>query len=56
MRSPEIENQIRQKIYRNFIIYIDANDNGVSKINDKEFAHVPTTLWNRISKLGPMWW
>lgn len=38
------------------MIYVDANDNGVEKVHDKQFAHVPTSLWARISKLNPMWW
>lgn len=43
-------------MYKNFVIYVDANDNGVMKISEKEYSHVPTTLWSRISKLNPMWW
>jgi uncharacterized UPF0160 family protein len=31
----EIIAQIKEKVYEGFIIYVDANDNGVSKINDK---------------------
>lgn len=47
--------QIRQKIYKHFIIYVDANDNGVDKVYDKEVS-TPTTLWSRIAKINPMWW
>ena len=54
--TQEIVNDIREKIYKNFIIYVDANDNGIDKVNDKEFVSVPTTLWSRIAKINPMWW
>jgi uncharacterized UPF0160 family protein len=56
IRTPKIEEDIREKVYKNFVIYVDANDNGVMKISEKEYSHVPTTLWSRISKLNPMWW
>lgn len=52
----EILKYIQEKIYNSFIIYVDANDNGVSKIEGKEVAGVPTTLWGRVAKLNPMWW
>ena len=52
----EIIKRITEKIYENFIRYVDANDNGVSKIGEKEVSGVPTTLWRRVGKLNPMWW
>lgn len=55
-RDKKIEEDIREKIYKNFIIYIDANDNGVDLVQEKPFLHVPTTLWSRVAKLNPMWW
>jgi uncharacterized UPF0160 family protein len=54
--TAEIITDIREKIYKSFIIYIDANDNGVDLVHDKEFLHVPSTLWSRVSRLNPMWW
>ena len=56
INNAEIAKEITEKIYKNFIIYIDANDNGIDKVRDKEIAGVPTTLWSRITKLNPMWW
>ena len=53
--EPIINEEI-EKIYKNFIIYVDANDNGVDKVNDKDVSALPTTLWNRIGKINPMWW
>jgi len=38
------------------IIYADANDNGIDKIEEKDVSSVPTTLWSRVAKLNPMWW
>jgi uncharacterized UPF0160 family protein len=38
------------------VIYVDANDNGVDKVYDKDVAAVPTTLWSRVAKVNPMWW
>ena len=35
---------------------MDANDNGVDKVNDKDVSSVPTTLWARVAKANPMWW
>jgi uncharacterized UPF0160 family protein len=35
---------------------VDANDNGVDKVNEKDVAAVPTTLWSRVAKINPMWW
>lgn len=33
--TQEISDDIREKIYKNFIIYVDANDNGIDKVHDK---------------------
>ena len=54
--GPEIEFEVREKIYKNFIIYVDAIDNGVDKVNEKDITSVPSTLWGRVAKLNPMWW
>lgn len=35
---------------------MDANDNGVEKVRDKDVSAVPSTLWARVGKLNPMWW
>ncbi len=43
-------------MYKDFVIYVDANDNGVDKVNDKDVSGVPGTLWTRVAKLNPMWW
>ena len=51
-----IVEEIREKIYKNLIIYVDANDNGVDKVYEKDVAAVPTTLWSRVAKINPMWW
>lgn len=48
--------EIREKIYKNIVIYVDANDNGVDKVYDKDVASAPTTLWSRVAKVNPMWW
>lgn len=54
--NEEIIKDIRERIYKSFIIYVDACDNGVDKVLEKEFMQVPSTLWSRISKMNPMWW
>lgn len=51
-----IVEEIREKIYKNFVIYVDANDNGVDRVNEKDVAAVPTTLWSRVAKVNSMWW
>lgn len=33
--NKEIVDDIREKIYKNLIIFVDANDNGIDKINEK---------------------
>lgn len=38
------------------MIYVDASDNGIDKVNEKDFTAVPTTLWGRVAKMNPMWW
>ena len=38
------------------MIYVDAGDNGVELVNEKEFSFVPSTLWSRVARLNPMWW
>ena len=43
-------------MYKNFMIYVDACDNGVDKVFEKQFMHVPSTLWSRVNKMNPMWW
>lgn len=48
--------EIRTKIYKHLIIYVDANDNGVDKVHEKDVSTVPTTLWQRVAKANPMWW
>ena len=53
--SQQIIDDIRQKIYKELIIFVDAQDNGIDKVNDKD-ATLPTTLWSRVGKLNPMWW
>jgi uncharacterized UPF0160 family protein len=54
--NPKIVDDIREKIYKHLIIYVDANDNGVDKVHEKDVSTVPTTLWQRVAKLNPMWW
>ena len=54
--NEDIIKEVREKIYRNFIIYVDANDNGIDKIDSKEVTGVPTTLWAKVAKMNPMWW
>ena len=46
---------IREDIYKHFVIYVDANDNGISKVDDKD-SSVVTTLWDRVGRINPMWW
>lgn len=55
-KSAQVLDEVREKIYKNLIIYVDANDNGVDKINEKDVSSVPTTLWARVAKINPMWW
>ena len=38
------------------MIYVDASDNGIDKVNEKDFTAVPTTLWGCVAKMNPMWW
>lgn len=54
--SPELVQDLREKIYKNFVLYVDANDNGVEKVQGKDVSNIPTTLWARVAKLNPMWW
>ena len=54
--NTEIINEIREKIYKNFIIYVDANDNGIDKIDNVNISFLPSTLWARVAKMNPMWW
>ena len=55
IHSEEVVNRIRESIYKNLVIFVDANDNGVSKVGEKQ-VKVPTTLWNKVQKINPMWW
>lgn len=54
--TQQIVDEIREKIYKHLIIYVDANDNGVDKVHEKDVSTVPTTLWQRVAKINPMWW
>lgn len=54
--NEQIIEDIREKVYKNFVIYVDANDNGVDRVNEKDVAAVPTTLWSRVAKVNSMWW
>jgi len=54
--NQQIIDEIREKIYKHLIIYVDANDNGVDKVHEKDVSTVPTTLWQRVAKINPMWW
>jgi uncharacterized UPF0160 family protein len=54
-QSQEVLDRVRESVYKNFIIYVDANDNGVSKVNEKDTS-LPSTLWDRVGKINPMWW
>lgn len=54
--NEQIIEDIREKVYKNFVIYVDANDNGVDRVNEKDVASVPTTLWSRVAKVNSMWW
>ena len=38
------------------MIFVDANDNGVDRVDGKQVNAAPSTLWSRIGKLNPMWW
>jgi uncharacterized UPF0160 family protein len=55
VQSKEVIDHVRESIYKHFVIYIDANDNGVSKVNEKD-VNVPTTIWWRVGEFNPMWW
>ena len=55
MQTQEVIDHVRESIYKRFVIYVDANDNGVDKVKDVNTS-VSTTLWSRVSKINPMWW
>ena len=54
--TPEIINEVREKIYDHLIVYVDANDNGIENVKDKQVNGMPTTLWDKVGKTNPMWW
>jgi len=43
------------KVYKNFMEHIDANDNGVSVSDGPMKYHVSTTLPSRVGQLNPAW-
>lgn len=55
-QSEEVVKTVRARIYKDFIMCVDANDNGIDKVNGKDVNGVPTTLWARVAKTNPMWW
>jgi len=54
LKDPLVE-KIFDKVYENFIIEIDAIDNGVSTHEDEGKYRISTNLSARVSHLGPVW-
>ena len=45
---------MRESIYKEFVVYVDANDNGVSRVKDKEVTSMKAAEKTRV-RIATAW-